>query len=209
MDLMREYADKAFDLAIVDPPYGGDFKGPCGRFERYGGLDSANRNPPTVSYFAELWRVSRRAIVWGGNYFGLPPCKCFIIWDKKQPQTASYAQAEYAWTNLDGTAKIYEQRVIGADDNRIHPTQKPVRLYEWLLSQFAKPGDRILDTHLGSGSIAIACHYAGHPLTACEIDRDYYDAALQRIKRETAQMTLLDTPNPTLHPPGRSAAEPR
>jgi len=98
---------------------------------------------------------------------------------------------------MDESARMFRKRPQNADPIRIHPTQKPVALYDWTLRKFAKPGDRILDTHLGSGSIAIACHYAGHPLTACEIDRDYYEAALQRIKRETAQMTLIDTPNPT------------
>jgi len=129
---MKRFPDKFWDLAIVDPEYGADIKGPCGRLERYGGLSSVNSNPPTDEYFMELYRVSTHSIIWGGNYFKLNPCKCFIVWDKKQPQASSYAQAEYAWTNLEGTAKIFEKRIIGADEIRIHPTQKPVALYKWL-----------------------------------------------------------------------------
>ena len=190
MTAMKDMPEKAYDLAIVDPEYGADIKGPCGRFERYGGLKSVNSNPPTSEYFAQLFRVSRHSIVWGANYFTMPPCKCFIIWDKKQPQTASYAQAEYAWTNLDGTSKIFEKRIIGADDYRIHPTQKPVRLYEWLLKNYAKPGDKILDTHCGSGSILIACDIMGFDIDAYEIDKDYYEAAKERLERHKKQGTL-------------------
>lgn len=193
MDCMiafQSMKDREYDLAIVDPEYGADIKGPCGRLERYGGLKSVNSKPPTNEYFTELLRVSNHAIVWGGNYFALPPCKCFIIWDKKQPQTASYAQAEYAWTNLDGTAKIFEKRVIGADTYRIHPTQKPVALYQWLLKNYAKPGDKILDTHLGSGSSAIAADIMGFDFTGFEIDKDYYEAALDRFNRHKMQQVM-------------------
>ena len=199
MDLMRECADKAFDLAIVDPPYGIDINS-SGRLGHYGGKGKKwDGETPPPEYFKELKRVSRNQIVWGGNYFDLPPSRCWIIWDKEQPDGVSFADCELAWTSMDKSARMFRKRPQNADPIRIHPTQKPVALYEWTLRKFAKPGDRILDTHLGSGSIAIACHYAGHPLTACEIDRDYYEAALQRIKRETAQMTLLDTPNVRAH----------
>ena len=212
MDLMRECQDKAFDLAIVDPPYGIGVDGKnlipnpndianAAMTSRDHTWDSA---PPPREYFNELRRVSREQIIWGGNYFldHLGYCKAPIIWDKLNG-ASMYADGEMAWTSkgLPKNLRIWKHQWCGAFKDsergvkRIHPTQKPVRLYEWLLRTYAKPGWRILDTHLGSGSIAIACHYAGHPLTACEIDRDYYEAALQRIKRETAQMTLLDTPN--------------
>jgi len=190
MEYMKTVPDKGFDLAVVDPEYGADIKGPCGRLERYGGLRSVNSRPPADNYFSELYRVSKQSIVWGGNYFRMPPCKCFIVWDKKQPQKASYAQAEYAWTNLEGTAKIFEKRVINADTYRIHPTQKPVDLYFWILNQFAKPGQRILDTHLGSGSSAIAAHYFGCDFVGCEIDTEYFNAAKERFDRETRQVAM-------------------
>ena len=213
MDLMRECADKAFDLAIVDPPYGIGMadRAPCGRLARYGSVSQADDGVPTPEYFQELKRVSRHQIIWGGNYFDLPPSRCWIIWDKEQPEGVSFADCELAWASMDESARMFRKRPQNADPVRIHPTQKPVALYAWILRKFAKPGDRILDTHLGSGSIAIACHYAGHHLTACEIDRDYYDAALKRIKRETAQMTLLDTPNVRAHRAAhmRSSRRPR
>ena len=191
MDIMRDIPDKYFELAIVDPPYGADFIGPCGRLDRYGGLDSCNINPPDNQYFSELFRVSSLVVIWGGNYFALPPCKCFIIWDKKQPQTATYAQAEYAWTNLPGTSKIFYKRVIGADDIRIHPTQKPVDLYRWLLQKYAKPGDKIIDTHSGSGSCAIACHIEKHDFLAIEKDPDYHAASVKRLEEVRAQGVLF------------------
>lgn len=209
MDLMRECADKAFDLAIVDPPYGIGLH--CGHSNTQHTVKSAwDRETPSQDYWNELFRVSCNQIVWGGNYFPLPLRRGWICWDKR-PMPPSFASCELAWTSYDRNSAIWSGKTGNevAVANRIHPTQKPVRLYDWLLANYAKPGDRILDTHLGSGSIAIACHYAGHHLTACEIDKDYYESALQRIKRETAQMTLIDTPNPTGHAPARSAAEGR
>jgi site-specific DNA-methyltransferase (adenine-specific) len=191
MEFMAQFPDNYFELAIVDPPYGASFLGPCGRFEKYGGLDSVNKNPPSESYFTELWRVSKNSIIWGGNYFNMPPCKCFIIWDKKQPQTASYAQAEYAWTNLIGTSKIFEKRVIGADFKRIHPTQKPVALYEWLLKNYAKEGDKILDTHMGSQSSRIAAYKYGFDYWGSELDEDYFKSGSERFERESKQPMLL------------------
>ena len=196
MDLMRECADKAFDLAIVDPPYGIGISGnPVRQAHKKKSWDAAI---PDQSYFDELFRVSQNQIIWGGNYFPLPPTQNLIVWDKQQPQKFSLAMCEFAWCSIQRPAKMFRRSVL-LENGKIHPTQKPVALYRWILENYAKPGDRILDTHLGSGSIAIACHYAGHHLTACEIDRDYYEAALQRIKRETAQMTLIDTPNPSHH----------
>jgi len=193
MALMARYPDKHFDLAIVDPPYGIGMadRAPCGRLARYGSVSQADSAVPTPEYFAELRRVSREQIIWGGNYFPLPPSRCFLIWDKQQPEGVSFADAEFAWTSFDASAKTFRMRPQGADAVRIHPTQKPVALYDWLLANYAKPGQRVLDTHLGSGSHAIAAHYAGVHLTACEIDPGYYAAAMARIKRETAQTTLF------------------
>ena len=199
MDLMRETPDKAFDLAIVDPPYGlgdkltsgGGAKGWAKRTES--GAEKWDVLP-LMEYWAELQRVSRNQIVWGGNYFPLPPTRGIIAWDKKKEHDLNSSHWELAWTSFDCIARIFRFCNNGgfvAKEAKIHPTQKPVELYAWLLATYAKPGQRILDTHLGSGSHAIACHYAGMHLTACEIDADYYAAAMARIQRETAQTTLF------------------
>ena len=121
----------------------------------------------------------------------LHPTSCFIVWDKIQPEQFTMAMAELAWTSFNTPAKIYKQRIVGADITRIHPTQKPVALYKWLLKNYAKEGDKILDTHLGSGSIGIACHYMGFELTGCELDKEYFDQSIERIKNQTTQQTLL------------------
>ena len=193
MELMARYPDNYFDLAIVDPPYGlGDsVVNSGGRFKRYENKNGNwDKSIPTEEYFKELFRVSKEQIVWGGNYFPLPTNKCFIIWDKGQPEGISFAMAEYAWSFFNKVAQIFKCRTQG-QKQRFHPTQKPVKLYEWLLINYAKDGDKILDTHLGSGSIAIACHNRGFELTACELDKDYYDAAIKRIKQHVAQQTLF------------------
>jgi len=188
MDLMRGFPDKHFDLAIVDPPYGiGIAANPVRQAHDRKQWDA---DIPSMEYFAELRRVSSHQIIWGGNYFPLPPSQGFIIWDKGQPEDFSLAMCEYAWTSLQAPAKMFRRSVL-ADKSKIHPTQKPVELYTWLLGRYAKPGQGILDTHLGSGSHAIACHYFGAHLTASEIDPDYFAAATERIKRETAQQTLF------------------
>lgn len=201
MALMARYPDKHFDLAIVDPPYG------IGMGEAInsvtGGVKHAPKkwddDAPPPEYFAELRRVSRNQIVWGANHFidRMPwASPCWIVWDKNNGASL-FADAELAWASFDipvrltkihwcGSAAIHE-----TGRNKIHPTQKPVALYRWLLERYAKPGQRILDTHLGSGSHAIACHYAGMHLTACEIDADYFAAAQERIARETRQTTLF------------------
>ena len=188
MALMARYPDKHFDLAIVDPPYGiGIAANPVRQAHDRKPWDSAI---PPMEYFAELRRVAKHQIIWGGNYFPLPPSQGFIIWDKIQPEDFSLAMCEYAWTSLQAPAKMFRRSVL-AEKNKIHPTQKPVELYRWLLDRYATRDMRLLDTHLGSGSHAIAAHYFGAHLTACEIDPDYYAAAMARIKRETAQQVLF------------------
>jgi len=195
MEGMATFADGYFDLAIVDPPYGIDINS-SGRLGHYGGKGKTwDSQIPSAAYFAELRRVSRDQVIWGGNYFPLPPSRCFLIWDKQQPEGVSFADAEFAWTSFDASAKTFRMRPQNADPERIHPTQKPVALYRWLLENYAKPGQRILDTHLGSGSIAIAAHYAGVHLTACEIDPQYYADACDRIARETSQAELFSPQN--------------
>ena len=193
MALMARYPDKHFDLAIVDPPYGiGDkFKGgKSGKMQFNEVVDKGWDVVPPTEYFAELRRVSCEQIIWGGNYFPLPPTRCWIIWDKQISEDFSLAMAELAWASKDGLTKIIRMPTP-KDGGKIHPTQKPVALYKWILANYATPGQRILDTHLGSGSHAIAAHYFGAHLTACEIDADYFAAATARIQRETAQTTFL------------------
>lgn len=185
--------DNQFDLAIVDPPYGlgKSVVNSGGRFKRY---ENKNGNwdleIPSKEYFEELFRVSRNQIIWGGNYFPLPPHKCFIVWDKKQPQGVSFAMAELAWVSFDKVAKIFRHRTQG-QEQRFHPTQKPVKLYEWILDNYANEGDKILDTHLGSGSIALACHNRGYDLTGFEIDKEYFDNACERLRVHQSQLTMF------------------
>jgi site-specific DNA-methyltransferase (adenine-specific) len=192
MALMARYPDGYFDLAIVDPPYGIDINR-SGRLGHYGGKGKKwDSNTPDDIYFKELFRISKNQIIWGGNYFYLAPTRCFLIWDKEQPQDVSFASCEYAWTSFDASAKTFYMRPQNADSIRIHPTQKPVDLYKWILEKYAKQGDKILDTHLGSGSIAIACHDYGFEWTACELDKEYYDNAIKRIKNHTAQLSIFE-----------------
>ena len=191
MKLMARYEDNHFDLAIVDPPYGIDINN-SGRLGHYGGKGKKwDKEIPNDVYFKELNRVSKNQIIWGGNYFDLQPTRCFLIWDKQQPEGVSFASCEYAWTSFNKSAKTFYMRPQNADKERIHPTQKPVKLYEWLLMNYAKEGYKILDTHLGSGSIAIACHNLGFDLTACELDKDYYKNAIKRLKIHQQQLTMF------------------
>ena len=191
MDLLKRTPDKFYELALVDPPYGIDINS-SGRLGHYGGKGKKwDNHIPNDIYFKELFRVSKNQIIWGGNYFNLPPTRCFLIWDKEQPEDVSFASCEFAWTSFNLSAKTFYKRPQNADVQRIHPTQKPVALYKWLLDKYAKEGDKILDTHLGSGSIAIACHDYGFELTACELDKEYYDKAVQRIKNHVSQLKLF------------------
>jgi len=190
MDLMREYSDNHFDLAVVDPPYGIGISGnPVRQAHDKKEWDNAI---PNAEYFKELQRVSKNQIIWGGNYFleYLGNSQGFFVWDKRQPHDFSLAMCELAWSSLQKPAKMLSLSVL-AERGKQHPTQKPVKLYEWLLANNAEKGQKILDTHMGSGSIAIAAHYAGMHLTACELDEDYFKAACERIDRETRQTTFL------------------
>ena len=194
IELMKRYPDKHFDLAVVDPPYGLErFKANDGgnskKITTFGDKDKNwNNIKPTAEYWAELFRVSKNQIVWGGNNFELPTSEYFIVWDKGQ-MMPSFARCEMAWTNCKVPAKIYAKR--SRDLNRIHPTQKPVALYSWLLQNYAKQGDKILDTHLGSGSSRIAAHKAGLSFVGCEIDKEYFDKQEKRFKEYVSQLTLF------------------
>lgn len=204
MLLMSRYPDNYFDLAIVDPPYGIGFSD----YERGGsGIKTKERHTkngkkkwddkiPLNEYFEELKRVSKNQIVWGGNYFPelwLNGCKGFIFWYKHQP-VDNFAKGELAYTSFNKPAQCFDFMYYGninRDLVQLHPTQKPVALYKWLLDKYAKDGDKILDTHLGSGSIAIACHEYGFELTACELDAEYYGKAVERIKNHVSQQKLF------------------
>jgi site-specific DNA-methyltransferase (adenine-specific) len=188
MQLMARYPDKYFDLAIVDPPYGILNKTARGGDHKFNMKEYSQWDvKPNDEYFEELFRVSKNQIIWGGNYFGLLWSRCvynkgFIVWDKNQPESLNnFSMAEMAWSSLDRPSKIFRYSVR-KNRNKTHPTQKPVELYEWLLKMYAKPSDKILDTHLGSGTIAIACYNAGISLTACEISQTYFEKALDKIK---------------------------
>lgn len=187
---MKEFPDKYFELAIVDPPYGIErLKNSKGFFEKYGDTRKANDDMPDEEYFRLLSRVSENQIIWGGNYFNLPPCRGFICWDKLQ-YYPNYSQAEFAWTSFKRPAKIF--RFSSTDVSRIHPTQKPVKLYEWILRNYAKPGDKILDTHVGSASSLIACHNLGFQYVGFELDKEYYDKSLERLETVKKQVSILD-----------------
>jgi len=203
MELMARYEDNYFDLAIVDPPYGiGADKAQNAGGEKWGYKKYKETNwdssIPNKKYFKELFRVSKNQIVWGGNYMTkyLPPKMCWLLWDKGQ-RDFSLADGELAWTSFNKALRIFTmpRGAALADANnsggKLHPTQKPVKLYEWLLMNYAKEGDKILDTHLGSGSIALACHNLNFDLTACELDTDYYNAAMKRLKQHQQQLTMF------------------
>ena len=190
MQGMKEFPDKYFELAIVDPPYGINIETSGTYFKKFKTKGWDNETPKQP-YFDELMRVSKNQIIWGANYFQLPPNKCFIIWKKPQiSEELSFSMCEYAWASFDSTAKVIE--IYGQEFDRIHPTQKPIKLYEWLLAKYAKQGDKILDTHVGSASSLIACHNLGFQYVGFEIDKDYYDQSLERLNRYKSQVSLMD-----------------
>ena len=217
MEYMRTLPDNAFDLAVVDPPYGGGFTegGGCKgwftkyhqsadsaeQYNRFGSKDSRFEKykrdgavkwdiAPPLEYFDELFRVSRNQIIWGGNYFNLPPTRCFLIWRKLTiSENFTMAMAEYAWTSFNSNAKVFE--CAPQDVTRFHPTQKPVALYEWIYKLYTEKGMKVLDTHLGSGSSRIAAYDAGLDFVGCEIDKTYFDAEERRFAEHSAQMNLF------------------
>ena len=201
MDLMHGYPNNYFDLAIVDPPYGIGQTWSKSRRERFFKHKSTYTNGPEQKpdrkYFDELMRVSKNQIIWGWNYYShlLPEGNNIIVWDKDRNFDHTFmSEAELAWHSFTIPVRICRMVWDGGRKGsetgikKVHPFQKPIGLYNWLLKNYAKPRDKILDTHLGSGSIAIACHYLGHDLTASEIDPEYYKAAMERIKSETKQL---------------------
>lgn len=191
---MREMPDNAFALAVCDPPYGININNNMGRSKGDKKSDykkvTWDSAPPSDEYFKELFRVSDKVIIWGGNYFSLPPTKCFLVWRKPQiSEDVSFSMLEYAWTNIDDTSKEYI--CMSNEQDRIHPTQKPVALYRWIYQRYAKQGDKILDTHLGSGSSRIAAYDAGLDFVGYEIDETYFRLQEERFARHTAQTSLF------------------
>ena len=212
MDYMRGLPDNAFELAIVDPPYGigesGDSnksRGKLAEAKNYKAFSGSDISAPNLDYFLELKRVSKNQIIWGANHF----CgtfggssSCWIVWDKMNGNT-DLADCELAYASFKTAVRKFQfqwQGMLQGDmkkkERRIHPTQKPVKLYDWLLANYAKPGDRILDTHLGSGSSAIAAHYAGLDFVGLELDKDYFKAASKRVDNETRQVDIFAEPEP-------------
>ena len=213
MEYMKGLEDNAFDLAIVDPPYGIDAGNSFSGEQRKSGNGAAMKTAftkkdwdaeiPDALYFSELMRVSKNQIIWGANYMShhLPPSMGWIVWDKDNG-TTKFSDAELAFSSFDRALRIFKYTwngMIQGDmknkEIRIHPTQKPVKLYQWLLDNYAKKGQRILDTHLGSGSSAIAAHYFGVDFVGCELDQDYYEAARKRFDIETSQIDLFGGDN--------------
>jgi len=196
MEYMATVPDKYFDIAITDPPYGisaDKMKMGKGKNQNWTKGKDWDNATPEKKYFDELKRISKHQIIWGGNYFDLPRTGGWIYWNKDRQKDVSFSDGELAWTNFLSVikeAKIKYDGFLGADENRIHPTQKPVKLYEWLLTNYAKKGQRIFDSHLGSGSSAIAAHYFGVDFVGCELDKDYFDAAKARFDMATKQLAM-------------------
>ncbi len=179
MEYMKQMPDKYFDLAIVDPPYGiGISSNPVRQAHKKKQWDS---NIPDSIYFKELKRVSKNQIIWGGNYYNLPPTQNYIVWNKLQPMDFSLAMCELAWCSIQKPIKMFTYSVL-TERNKIHPTQKPVALYEWLLKNYAKQGDLILDTHVGSASSLIACYNLNFKYIGFELDKDYYNSSKHRLE---------------------------
>ena len=206
MDLLKQTPDKYYDLALVDPPYGLDLANMnmgIGKSKKASKIENRKWKPkdwdketPNNEYFTELKRISKNQIIWGGNYFELPPCKNYIIWDKEIPEGLSFADCEMAWTSFDCAPKMFRYSAYLDKASKFHPTQKPIKLYEWILTKYAKDGFKILDTHLGSGSIAIAIDKANTldkknlTFVGIELDPDYFRAAVERFKNHKRQCVL-------------------
>jgi site-specific DNA-methyltransferase (adenine-specific) len=216
MELMRAAPDNAWDLAICDPPYGinengstNHSRGKCAKAKQYKSFAGGDKEPPSTKYFNELRRVSKNQIIWGANHFidRVPvPSSCWVVWDKINGAT-DFADCELAWTSFKSAVRQFRYRWQGMlqgdmknKEHRIHPTQKPVALYKWLLQNYAKEGDKILDTHGGSMSIAIACGDAGYELTLSELDKDYFNAGVERVKAHFEQLDMfVDSPTLNYH----------
>jgi len=193
---MKKYPDNYFELAIVDPPYGININVSMGRrkgdkksdYHKFAGDDISI---PRIDYFNELFRISNNQIIWGGNYMTefLNPSPCWLLWDKGFSEDVTFAQFELAWTSFNSSAKKYDKTPNQL--NRIHPTQKPVSLYKWILNKYAKQGDKILDTHLGSGSSRIASYDMGFEFIGFELDKDYFDASQKRFQQHINQLTIF------------------
>jgi site-specific DNA-methyltransferase (adenine-specific) len=197
MEFMKDKPDNYYDLAIVDPPYG---------IKRFQSNVESKKMPnfknklcswdkkPDEKYFIELFRVSKNQMIWGMNNFKLPETEYFIVWDKKQPCN-NFARCELAWTNIKKPSKIFEYAYWGGMKKHIefniHPTQKPIALYKWLLQNYAKPGQKIFDSHVGSGSIRIACHDLSFDFEGCELDKDYWEDQEKRFNNHTRQQELF------------------
>lgn len=211
MEAMREFPDKYFDLAVVDPPYGIHQHGGTNKtrsrldkakdYKPFAGMD---KEPPSDKYFEQLMRVSKNQVIWGANHFisrfGRPDASCWLVWDKVNSDN-NFADCELAWTSFPGAVRKFSFRWAGMlqgnmanKEERIHPTQKPVALYAWIYGKYTKPGDKILDTHLGSGSSRIAAYDFGLDFWGYEIDQDYFDLQEERFARHAAQRSLFDPP---------------
>lgn len=205
MAMMARYPDKYFELAIVDPPYGIEdkiskggnsrSKSSCTFHQMYSENSKSWDKVPNPEYFKELVRVSKNQIIWGANYFNMPPCRCFVCWDKIR-DVDNFSMCEFAWTSFDMPAKLFKYCnnagfILKQSDKKIHPTQKPIALYGYLISKFAKEGDKILDTHLGSGSSRIAAYQMGFDFYGCELDTEYFNEANKRFKIETLQKEMF------------------
>jgi site-specific DNA-methyltransferase (adenine-specific) len=198
--VMQSYPDNYFDLAIVDPPYGigaSEMTMGSGKKKKYKKGKKWDSKIPSLEYFAELQRISKQQIIWGGNYFShlLRPSRCYIFWDKGINGDCSFADGELAWCSFDKVlrkAPIRYKGFLGADNVRIHPTQKPIKLYDWILKNYASKSMKVIDTHLGSGSSAISAYYYGvSEFVGIEIDKDYFSAATKRIDEQTNQLNLF------------------
>jgi site-specific DNA-methyltransferase (adenine-specific) len=196
IEFMQTLPDKFYDLAIVDPPYGIGMDGGNVGYKGNNNFEKKNwdNEIPKKEYFEQLFRVSKNQIIWGGNYFGLPPTRCYLVWDKGEGfYNRTYAECELAWTSFNkNTCKLKHDPLSSGDyKGKIHPTQKPIKLYEWLLINYAKEGDKILDSHGGSQSSRIACFNLGFELDIIELDKDYFDAGNKRFEQHKKQLTLF------------------
>jgi len=198
---IKQYADKHFELAIVDPPYGLDLANMnmgLGKSKKASKIQNRKWKPkdwdkdtPSEEYFYELFRVSKNQIIWGGNYFDLGVCYGFCIWDKGSPEGMSFSDCEFAWHSFKVVAKLFKYSTYLNKGDKIHPTQKPVALYEWLLHNYAKQGDKILDSHLGSGSSRIAAYKNGFDFTGFELDTEYFEKGNKRFDEFKSQLRIF------------------